>query len=169
MKTSTILLATVLAGLSVIACSFRASAQENHLTISVGQSVYVVALDTSSRRSDFASTSLELERKAKEQFAKEKKFKIASVLKGADFVFVIAIDRGARDSDEIAIAVSPSDYEANSTSLEKMREAAVWQSAGHYNRGKHAGIAAATVGYSAFFDHPSVVKGLVKQFHKDVH
>jgi hypothetical protein len=90
----------------------------------ISDAVYIVALDTSSRRAESAGESLELERRAREEFAKEKKFKIAPVFKSADFVFVIAIDRDARDSDEVAIAISPGDYRANGASLEKMREAA---------------------------------------------
>lgn len=166
MKRATILIWLV--ALSLL-CAILASAQApKPLKLSPGQSVYIVALDTSSRRSDITGADLEIERKAKEQFAKERKFKLASVLKDADFVFLVAVDRDARDYDEIAIALSPSDYQANSSSLEQLRNAALWQASGHYRRGRNVGLAAATVGYSGFFHHPSVVKGLVRQFHKEV-
>ncbi|HXN23338.1 MAG TPA: hypothetical protein VOA41_11415 [Candidatus Dormibacteraeota bacterium] len=88
------------------------------------------------------------------------------MLKGADLVFVIAINSNARDKDEIALALSVQNYEANSTSLEKLREVAIWQGDGHYKRGKRTGLAMATMGYSGFFSG-SVAKGLVKQFHKE--
>lgn len=137
------------------------------LKIHHGQAVYIVAMDTAARDTRMAASRLEIERKAKEQFAKEKKFTISPVLKTADFVFVIAIDEGARDLDEIAVAVSVADYQSYSNSLDKLRDAAVWQSDAHFHRGKEAGIAAATMGYSAFFRHPSVAKDLVKKFHKE--
>lgn len=163
MKTFVCALVAMLLGVT----AFRIRAQEKPSLVA-GQSVYIVALDTSSRRADTAGGSLELERKAREEFEKERKFKVASVLKTADFVFVIALDRAARDSDEVAIAISPGDYMANSDSFEKMRDAAIWQGSAHFKRGKHTAIAAASLGYSKFFDHSSVVKGLIKQFHKEV-
>jgi hypothetical protein len=112
--------------------------------------------------------SLEIERKAKEQFAKGKKFKVSAVLRTADFVFVLAVDRNARDVDEIALAVSVPDYQANGGSLDKLRDAAVWQSDAHYHRAKESAIAAATMGQSAFFRHSSVAKELVQKFHKEI-
>jgi hypothetical protein len=140
----------------------------SELKIHAGQSVYVVAMDTAARDTRMSSSRLEIERKAKEQFAKQRSFPISPVLKNADFVFVVAIDEGSSDFDEIAVAVSVPNYEANANSLDKLRNASVWQSDSHYHRGKEAGIAAATLGYSAFFRHPSVVKDLVKKFHKEV-
>jgi len=131
-----------------------------------GQSVYIVALDTS-RRTDLASTNLAAERDAKQQFVKEKRFNVASTLKGADFVFLIALDKDSKISDQIAIVLSPADYQANRNSLEAMRDAALWQADAHFKVGRHAALAGATLGASAFFD-PNVTKGLVKQFHKEL-
>lgn len=98
------------------------------IKIHPGQAVYVVAMDTAARDTRMASSRLDIERKAKEQFAKEKKFALSPVLKSADFVFIIAIDEAARDFDEIAIVVSVPDYQAYSTNLDKLRDAAIWQS-----------------------------------------
>lgn len=133
-----------------------------------GQAAYVVSIDTSTRDTSMSSIRLELERKAKEQFGKEKKFKVASSLKSADFVFLVAIDRDARDFDEIALAVTVPDYLANNSSIEKLRDAAIWQSDAHAHRGKQAAIGAATLGYGNLFRHPSVAKDLVKKFHQEV-
>jgi hypothetical protein len=48
-----------------------------------------------------------------------------------------------------------------------MRTVPLWQGDGHYKVGRHAALAGATIGCSALFDRPSVVKNLVKQFHKE--
>ncbi len=138
------------------------------LKIHAGQAAYIVAMDTAARDTQMAATRLDIERKAKEQFTKEKKFAVSSILRNADFVFVLAIDDAARDFDEIALAVSVADYQSHSRDLDKLRDVAVWQSDSHYHRGKEAGIAAASLGYSAFFRHPSVAKDLVKKFHKEI-
>jgi hypothetical protein len=142
------------------------------LTIHSGQSVYIVAIDTSARDTSLSSVRLELERKAREQFSKEKKFVVSKVLKTADFVFVIALDPGSKDSDEIALAVSTASYKENISDIDKLRNAAVWQSDEHFHRGKEAGknaaLGAATLGYGNLFRHPSVAKDLVKKFHKDM-
>ena len=137
-------------------------------TFSAGQSVYVVAADTGSRNLAATEANLKLERLAKDQFKKEKTFKIAKTLNEADFVFFILYDPASSGVDELALAALPSDYEESGKSLDALRNASLWQDDGHYKRGRHAALAGATLGYSLLFDRPSVAKGLVKEFHKDV-
>ncbi len=132
------------------------------------QAVYVVAVQGASRDLNVTSADLGLERSAKDQFKREKKFKLAKTLGDADFVFFILIDGSSRDFDEVALVVLPLDYLEHGQSLDSLRARAVWQEASHLKRGRHAALAGATIGLSVIFDRPSVSKGLVKKFHQDV-
>ncbi|OFW41080.1 MAG: hypothetical protein A3J28_15805 [Acidobacteria bacterium RIFCSPLOWO2_12_FULL_60_22] len=151
---------------------FLAWAQEkpsaNQFRFSPEQSVYVVAVETSSRELSSTKANLEIERFAKDQFRKERKFKIAPSLALADFVFFILYDSDSRDMDELAIVCLPSDYKEHGSDLDKLRTVALWQSDSHFKRGRNAALAGATMGMSAIFHRPSVSKGLVKKFHKEV-
>jgi hypothetical protein len=132
------------------------------------QAVYVVAVKSVSRNLAISSADLEVERRAKEQFKKEKAFRVVNVLNQADFVFFILVDDESSRTDEIALAVLTQDYRTLGKDLDGLRSAAIWQDSGHMKVGRHAALAGATVGLSAIFDRPSVSKGLVKQFHRDV-
>lgn len=131
------------------------------------QRVYVVAVETGSRNLNVTSANLLLERLAKNQFKKGHAFRIASVLRGADFVFFVLLDSDSPTIDEVAIVVLPADYERVGGNLDALRNAALWQADGHYKLGRHAALAGATLGLSAIFDRSGVVQGLVKQFHRD--
>jgi hypothetical protein len=131
------------------------------------QFVYVVGAESLSRNLTITSANLELERKAKEQFRKEKVFRIAKTLAEADFVFFILIDSNSDVADEIALAILPSDYKDQGTSLDTLRAKAIWQETAHFKRGRNAALAGATIGLSGIFHRPSVSKGLVKKFHQD--
>ena len=133
-----------------------------------GQSVYVVAVEAASRDLNVTRADLRVERLAKDQFHKSRAFKVAGTLRQADFVFVVLLDAASRNSDEAALVVSPDDYERLGGSLDSLRNTALWQADNHLNVGRHAALAAASAGISVWFDHPSVVRGLVKQFQRDV-
>ena len=78
------------------------------------------------------------------------------------------LDADSPKIDEVAVVVSPSDYQEANGNLDVLRNAAVWQSDNHF---KHAAgeatLASVTIGMSLIFHHADVVAGLVKQFHKD--
>jgi hypothetical protein len=135
--------------------------------LKAGQSVYVVAMDTSSRANNLTSGSLELERKAREQFERLKKFKVATSLPAADFVFIALLDRDSPDTDEVALAVPAAAYLANKDSIDKLRDAAIWQGLAHITKKKRAaGLLPGVAMYQAV-SQPSLVKDLVKKFHKE--
>lgn len=144
------------------------AAQTQQFQFSKEQAVYVVAVQGASRNLSVTSADLGVERSAKEQFKREKKFKLARKLGDADFVFFILIDGSSRDFDEVALVVLPSDYSEHGQSLDALRARAIWQETSHLKRGRHAALAGATIGLSVIFDRPSVSKGLVKKFHQDV-
>ena len=138
-----------------------------HFNFERGQRVYVVAVSTRSRDLDVTKSDLEVERDAREQFKKSKQFMVASTLRGADFVFFILFDSTSSESEEMALAVSPDDYQKYGSNLDALRNAALWQSSNHLNVGRHTALAGATIGVSVLFDHPSVAKGLVKRFQDE--
>src|SRR5437879_5729087 len=108
------------------------------------QSVYVVAADSASRDLSVTKADLETERLAKNQFVKEKKFRLARTVSEADFVFFLLVDSNSRDTDELALAVLPSDYVRCETNLDALRNAAVWQESAHF-RVKDRALAGATI------------------------
>jgi hypothetical protein len=94
---------------------------------------------------------------------------VASTLRDADFVFFVMLDADSPKIDEVAVVVSPSDYQEANGNLDVLRNAAVWQSDNHFrNAGAEAALATFTAGMSVIFHHADVVAGLVKQFHEDV-
>jgi hypothetical protein len=132
-----------------------------------GQRVYVVAVDGRSRDSLVTNPDLREERRIRDQFTKQKSFVIVRTLHEADFVFfeMINSDHQLGGSQEaIAVALSPSDYERANGNLDAIRNAASWQSDGHYG---HTGLVVATMGTSAIFDHADTALVLVKKFHKE--
>jgi hypothetical protein len=163
-----VVLAPVFALLAVFPVQQSAPSVLNKFKFSAGQSVYVVAVRTTSRDLSLTRADLELERLAKNEFKKAKKFKIASALKDSDFVFFVLYDSGSSRVDQLALAVLPADYGQHGANLDAMRTVALWQGDGHYKVGRDAALVGATMGLSALFHRPSVVRDLVKQFHKDV-
>ena len=147
-------------------------AQKSGFTFKREQKVYVVAVNFRSRDLSLTGGDLEIERKAREQFRKEKKFVVTGYPKEADFVFLILIDRLSGRFDEMALAVLPDDYVKYGSNLDSLRTVALWQDASHFKgsqQAKSAALAAGTMGVGNLFYRPSVAKSLVKQFHKDVH
>jgi hypothetical protein len=135
-----------------------------------GQKVFVTALDMSF---DGARLNLQVQRHVLEQFAKEKKFKIASALKDADFVFFVLIDPTSTEHDEIAFAIpAPAEADERGESVEELRAMAAWEYSEHWYSGKELGTrepAIPTMGASLIFLRPTLPeKALVKKFHKDV-
>ncbi len=154
--------------LALAALLIQVAPQDNAFRFAKAQRVYVVAVEVSSRDLSITRANLELERKAKDEFRKLKAFRIAATLRDADFVFFVVFDEQSRNFDEVALAVLPGDYEQSGQKLDLLRNAAVWQKDSHLKRGRHAALAGATLGLSPIFDRPSVVKALVKEFHKEV-
>lgn len=138
-----------------------------HFNFERGQRVYVVAVSTRSRDLDLTKSELEVERNAKDQFKKSKEFMVVSTLRSADFVFFILLDPTSSDAEELALAALPDDYEKYGSNLDALRNVALWQSNNHYNVGRHAALAGATMGVSVLFDHASVASSLVKRFQKE--
>jgi hypothetical protein len=137
-------------------------------TFAKGQRVYVVGVESRSRDTSITKASLDLERYAKNAFKRHKVFQLASTLHNADFVFFVMVDDASGSVDEVAVVVTPAAYQQSNGSFDALRNAALWQSDNHFKHAAgHAGLAMATGGLSIIFDHPDVVAGLVKQFHKD--
>jgi len=64
------------------------------------QRVYVVAVETGSRNLNATSGNLQLERLAKNQFKKERSFRIATTLREADFVFFVVLASFCRETQK---------------------------------------------------------------------
>src|SRR5260370_39540676 len=88
------------------AVSRRAS---RRLIFTSGQSVYII------------SPTFGLQRKAGEQFTKDRRFKLASGISRADFVFV------ALSEAKLALVLLPDDYSQYRANLDRLREHALWQ------------------------------------------
>lgn len=124
-----------------------------------GQSVYIVATDTSLR-----SASLDIERKTREEFYHQRKFAVAGAISGSDFVFVVIVDWQSTKNDEMALAIPTALYESSDRTLDSLRNAAVWQDAEQRNENANLPV----VGIYMSSRHPSVAKDMVKRFHKEV-
>lgn len=59
------------------------------------------------------------------------------------------LDAASDNYDEIALAVSPADYERVGGNLDALRNSALWQADNHYKRGREAALVGATMGISA--------------------
>lgn len=100
-----------------------------------GQSVYIVAMKSN------CSPDFDIEFKLKEEFEKQKIFKVATSLQSADFVFLMYLDYGVNVSgggstfvsgfDHIknvtAFAVSPATYTQFKSDLYSLRDEALWK------------------------------------------
>ena len=127
------------------------------------QRVYVVGVEAASRDLSGTRANLALERLAKDQFKKAGAFRVVNTLRDSDFVFFVMVDSASRNIEEVALAVSPVDYERLGGNLDALRNAALWQGENHFK----AGRAVASLGWSEVFHSQNVVAGLVKQFHKE--
>jgi hypothetical protein len=109
-----------------------ASAQES--TFKAGQTVYVVAVKSSGQ------PDLSTERKLKDEFEKQKAFKVATSLQSADFVFLMLVEYeynqvaaggvgvGGEDIKSVAaFVVSPEAYTRHKADLDNLRDKALWQ------------------------------------------
>jgi hypothetical protein len=141
---------------------------EPSFTFAKEQRVYIVAVDTSSRNASVTKADLELERHAKDQFKTRRIFRAANTIREADFVFFVMLDADSPRLDEVAVVVSPSDYERADGNLDALRNAALWQSDNHFKNAAAEGALAGALGIPMISHHPNVVAGLVKQFHRDV-
>ena len=116
----------------VFALSAAASAQES--AFKAGQTVYVVVM-TSSGQPDLST-----ENELKDEFAKQKTFKVAPSLQSADFVFLMlveydynqvavgAIAVGSGNIKSVAALVVPPDaYTQYKSDLDNLRDNALWQ------------------------------------------
>jgi Trypsin-like peptidase domain len=101
-----------------------------------GQTVYVV------------SARLGMQRKAGEQFGKDRQFKVSSGIGNADFVFVGLWDPSSLE--ELALVVLPADYSLYRADPDALRDHSLWQSGGKV----HA--------------YSSEVQNLVRQFEQAV-
>jgi hypothetical protein len=129
-------------------------------TLASSKSVYVVAADANSRDLSLTSADLEVERLAKDEFKRRKRYIFAKSLADADLIFVLVVDR--RSADEIALAIPGVAYRGAGHSLDALRAVATWEAAGRPSQNP---LTASPI-YA--LSHPSVAKDLVKKFHKDV-
>jgi len=99
-----------------------------------GQTVYVVAVKSSGQM------DLATERKLKDEFEKQKAFKVATSLQSSDFVFLMLVEYeynqtfvsgigvGSEDIKSVAaFAVSPDAYTQHKADLSTLRDKAQWQ------------------------------------------
>jgi hypothetical protein len=120
------------AGAVLLVLVAAASAQESALQ--AGQIVYVVAVKSSGQ------PDLSTERKLKDEFEKQKAFKMASSLQSADFVFLMYVEYeynqalvngvgvGSEDIKSVAAFVIPPDaYTQHKANLDGLRDKALWQ------------------------------------------
>jgi hypothetical protein len=123
-----------------------------------GQAVYVVAMKSSGQ------PDLSTERKLKDEFEKEKSFKIATSLQSADFVFLMVVEyefnqvmfnnigAGVEDMKSVeAFVVSPDSYTKHKASLDDLRDRALWKISENNNARRTANLS----------------KKVVKKFHED--
>ena len=103
-----------------------------------GQAVYIVSND------------LQLERRAGEQFAKDRQFKVAGGLSGADVVFVGLLDTSSPPGEELALVLLPDDYSQYRADVDALRDHALWRAGGQLR------------GFG------SEVKRLVRKFEREV-
>ena len=122
-----------------------------------GQRVYVVAGRPWAQDQTALAPDLQIERRAKGEFEKRRKFAIVSSISEADFVFLIILDPRSSDVDELGLALLPKDYLARRNDFDALRSLALWQTSkalGYFDDFRHW--------------HPSVSRKIVKSFHQEV-
>jgi hypothetical protein len=125
----------LIALLSLLGISLSGFVQNDQGAFRPGQSVYAVAL-----RSDSGGIDLAVESKVKKEFEKQKKFKVAASLTGADYVFLVLAEHDSYSAgvagvstaqnylkSAFALVVSAGDYTEHKGNLEKLREVALWR------------------------------------------
>jgi hypothetical protein len=131
LKTSILIL--VIAMMAAMAKS-HPQASTQSFQFKSGQSVYIVALK------DNSSPDFEIEHSLKQEFEKQKAFKVTRSLQSADFVFLMYVDYGVRtsggtaDTKEVydyiksvtALAVSPATYTQYKSDPYNLRSEALW-------------------------------------------
>jgi hypothetical protein len=135
----------------------KASAQES--AFKTGQAVYVVAVKSSKE------PDLSTERKLKDEFEKQKSFRIATSLQSADFVFLMVVEyefnqvmfnnigAGVEDVKSVAaFVVSPGEYAQHKANLNNLRDKALWQTSENNNARRTSNLP----------------KKVVNKFHEDV-
>jgi hypothetical protein len=140
----------------IIVLAFAVFAQES--AFKAGQSVYVVAVKSSGQ------PDLSTERKLKDEFEKQKAFKVATSLQSADFVFLMLVEYeynqvaaggvgvGSEDIKSVAAFVVPPDaYTQHKADLDNLRDKALWQISENNNIWRTGGLP----------------KKIVKKFHEN--
>jgi hypothetical protein len=140
----------------LFALSAAASAQES--AFKVGQSVYVVAVKSSGQ------SDLSTEHILKDEFEKQKAFKVATSLQSADFVFLMLVEYeydlapaggfgvgGGNIKSVVAFVISPDAYTQHKSDLDNLRDKALWQTGENYN----------------FWRAGSLPKKIVRKFHEN--
>ncbi|MBZ5555050.1 MAG: hypothetical protein LAO21_20230 [Acidobacteriia bacterium] len=135
------------------------ASSKSAFTLKPGQAVYLVAAKSN------GNPDLSSERKIKEEFEKQKVFKIASSLQSADFVFIMLVEYeynqsmvggigiGSEDIKSIlALGVPPSAYSRYKANLDGLREESFWQLSENNNAWRTGGLP----------------KKIVKKFHEMV-
>lgn len=143
--------------LAVLTLSVAAYAQAKPVQIAPGQSVYVVAMKSN------GNPDLAIEQKLKEEFEKQKAFKLATSLSSADFVFLMLIEyeynqaivagigMGSEDIKSATTFAVPVDtYKQSKTDLDALRDQALWQHAENNGMWRTSGLP----------------KKIAKQFHE---
>lgn len=141
----------------LIVLASAASAQES--AFKTGQAVYIVAVKSSKE------PDLSTERKLKDEFEKQKSFKIATSLQSADFVFLMIVEyefnqvmfnnigAGVEDVKSVtAFVVSPGEYTQHKANFNNLREKALWQTSENNNARRTSNLP----------------KKVVNKFHEDV-
>ncbi|HEY8460735.1 MAG TPA: hypothetical protein VIM99_10165 [Blastocatellia bacterium] len=140
----------------LFALSAAASAQES--AFEAGQSVYVVAVKSSGQ------PDLSTEHTLKDEFEKQKAFKVAPSLQSADFVFLTLVEYeydlalaggvgvgNGNIKSVAAFVVSPDAYAQHKSDLDNLRNNALWQTGENYS----------------FWRGGSLPKKIVKKFHEN--
>jgi hypothetical protein len=146
--------------LSVVAVLFILAAvvSAEEPAFKAGQTVYVVAVKSNGQ------PDLSTERKLKDEFEKQKSFKIATSLQSADFVFLMVVEyefnqvmfnnigAGIEDVKSVTVfVVSPDAYAQHKADLDNLRDKALWQISENNNARRTANLP----------------KKVVKKFHED--
>ena len=104
-------------------------AEQETFTFHPQQSVYIVAVRGNLGDPSLSTLDLSTEKKIRDGFTKRAVFNIAPSLSKADFVFLCITEyRNERVLQHaLALALRPSDFQANRSDLIKLRDLALWQ------------------------------------------
>jgi len=143
----------------VICLLFLLDALARAQTVKSGQTVYVVAVKSSGQ------LDISTENKLKEEFQKQKAFKVVTSLQSADLVFLMVVEyeynqayvggigMGSEDIKSVAaFVVAPTVYTEHKADLDTLRDKALWQVTQNNNAWRTGGLP----------------KKIVKKFHEAV-